>query len=230
MVDLNTGGNGDDLAGTVHSALRDAIVGGRLSSGAHINQETIARELGVSRTPVREALRLLERDGLVRLEPNRGAFVAEFDDRDLFEIYELRELLEPYAAGIACAVATRADTSALRDLAERIEATWQAEPEASFLANRAFHERLCAPCQNDLLMHLLGQVWSQQAALRIFTHYAAGGAAFAARTNSQHREIIEAYASREAATVRELVRSHIAEAHEATVKLVADIARPEEVA
>lgn len=230
MSDLNTVGNGDDLAWTVHLALRAAIVGGRLSSGEHINQETIARELGVSRTPVREALRLLERDGLVRLEPNRGAFVAEFTDRDLFEIYELRELLEPYAAGIACAVATRADASALRDLADRIEATWEDAPEASFLANREFHERLCAPCQNDLLMALLGQVWSQQAALRIFTHYAGGGAAFAARTHAQHRAIVDAYASRDSATVRELVRSHIAEAHEATVKLIADVARPEEVA
>jgi DNA-binding GntR family transcriptional regulator len=230
MSDLNAGGNGDDLAGTVHSALRDAIVGGRLASGEHINQETVARELGVSRTPVREALRLLERDGLVRLEPNRGAFVAEFTDRDLFEIYELRELLEPYAAGIACAVATRADTSMLRELAERIEATWQAEPEASFLHNRAFHERLCAPCQNDLLMALLGQVWSQQSALRIFTHYAAGGSAFAAQTHAEHRAIVDAYASRDTATVRELVRSHIAAAHEATVKLLADVGRPEEVA
>ena len=88
----------------------------------------------------------LERDGLVRLEPNRGAFVAEFTDRDLFEIYELRELLEPHAAAIACAVATRADVAELRDLRDRIAAVWAEEPMEAFELNREFHHRLCAPC------------------------------------------------------------------------------------
>ena len=100
----------------------------------------------------------------------------------------------------------------------------------AFELNREFHHRLCAPCQNGLLMHLLGQVWSQQAALRIFTRYADGGASYAERSDEQHRAIVEAYAARDGASVRELVRSHIAEAHEATVKLLADTGRPEEVA
>ena len=109
-----------ELTSTIHDSLRVAIVSGRLAPNQRINQDAVARELGVSKTPVREALRWLERDGLVRLEPNRGAFVAEFTDRDLFEIYELRELLEPHAAAIACAVATRADVAELRDLRDRI--------------------------------------------------------------------------------------------------------------
>ena len=116
-----------------------AIVSGRLAPNQRINQDAVARELGVSKTPVREALRWLERDGLVRLEPNRGAFVAEFTDRDLFEIYELRELLEPHAAAIACAVATRADVAELRDLRDRIAAVWSEDPMEAFELNREFH-------------------------------------------------------------------------------------------
>lgn len=203
---------------------------GQLAPNQRINQDAVARELGVSKTPVREALRWLERDGLVRLEQNRGAFVAEFTDRDLFEIYELRELLEPHAAAIACAVATRADVAELRDLRDRIAAVWSEHPMEAFELNREFHHRLCAPCQNDLLMHLLGLVWSQQAALRIFTHYATAGEAFAERTHAEHRTILEAYAARDSARVRELVRNHISEAHEATVRLLAAARRPEEVA
>ena len=219
-----------ELTSTIHDSLRVAIISGRLAPNQRINQDAVARELGVSKTPVREALRWLERDGLVRLEPNRGAFVAEFTDRDLFEIYELRELLEPHAAAIACAVATRADVAELRDLRDRIAAVWSEDPMEAFELNREFHHRLCAPCQNNLLMHLLGQVWSQQAALRIFTHYATAGDAFADRTHAEHRTILEAYAARDSAGVRELVRNHISEAHEATVRLLAAARRPEEVA
>jgi DNA-binding GntR family transcriptional regulator len=219
-----------ELTSTIYDSLRVAIVSGRLEPNGRINQDAVARELGCSKTPVREALRWLERDGLVKLEQNRGAFVAEFTDRDLFEIYELRELLEPHAAAIACAVATRADVANLRDLRDRIAEIWNDDPMAAFELNREFHERLCAPCQNGLLLHLLGLVWSQQAALRIFTHYAQAGAAFADRTHAEHRTIIEAYAARDSAAVRELVRNHISEAHEATVRLLAAVRRPEEVA
>src|SRR3990172_9551668 len=89
----------------IHEALKKAILEGRLRPSERINQEQIARELGVSRTPVR--------DGLVDLQPRRGAFVSAFDERDVFEIYNLRELLEPHAAARACLLATPADVAAL---------------------------------------------------------------------------------------------------------------------
>ena len=73
-----------ELTSTIYDSLRVAIVSGRLEPNGRINQDAVARELGCSKTPVREALRWLERDGLVKLEQNRGAFVAEFTDRDLF--------------------------------------------------------------------------------------------------------------------------------------------------
>src|SRR5689334_15373495 len=86
-----------ELAAGVQRVLADQIASGRLRPNERINQERVASELGVSRTPVREALRWLERDGLVRLEARRGAFVAAFDAGDIDDIYELREVLEPRA-------------------------------------------------------------------------------------------------------------------------------------
>src|SRR3990172_3485923 len=79
----------------IHEALKKAILEGRLRPSERINQEQIARELGVSRTPVREALQCLARDGLVDLQPRRGAFVSAFDERDGVEIYNPRDLLQP---------------------------------------------------------------------------------------------------------------------------------------
>src|SRR3989304_1404994 len=80
-----------------HDSLKQAILSGRLEPGERINQEQIAKGLGVSRTPVREALHLLAREGLVALLPRRGAFVSAFDERDVFELYDVREVLEPHA-------------------------------------------------------------------------------------------------------------------------------------
>src|SRR6185295_11391540 len=105
------------LTDRVHAALREAITSGRLAPDARIKQEQIAAELGVSRTPVREALHLLEREGLVRLVPRRGAIVQGFTAADVRELYELRELLEPAAAALATVRATPEERRAVQRLA-----------------------------------------------------------------------------------------------------------------
>jgi DNA-binding GntR family transcriptional regulator len=213
-------GHAIQLTESVHSAIEQAILSGRFEPDTRVNQDALARELGVSRTPVREALRWLERDGLIRLEPRRGAFVASYSAQDVFEIYELRELLEPHAAAIACVVATRADAARIADLAAQIEQAAGRDVQAAFALNRSFHQKLCEPCRNALLTGLLEQVWSQQAALRIFTYYAGAGRELAARTHAQHRAIVDAFCARDQDHTRDLVRNHIAEAHEATVRLM----------
>jgi DNA-binding GntR family transcriptional regulator len=204
----------------IHEALKRAILEGRLRPSERINQEQVARELGVSRTPVREALHWLARDGLVDLQPRRGAFVSAFDERDVFEIYDLRELLEPHAAARACLLATPADAAALRRLEREIEQASASDMELAFALNRDFHHRLCRPCENRLLMTLLDTVWSQQSALRIFTYYQRSAEA-TAQTNVEHRAIVEAFAARDPERVRELVRAHISGAHRRVVELMA---------
>jgi DNA-binding GntR family transcriptional regulator len=210
-----------ELAAEVQRAIADQIATGRLQPNERINQERLATELGVSRTPVREALRWLERDGLVRLVARRGAFVAPFDAHDVDEIYELRELLEPRAAGRAAVRATRADVAGLRRLLEAMERAWRSDGTRAFTLNRTFHEALCGPCGNRLLLSVLHQVWSQQSAVRIFMVAQEASEALEERTNAQHRDIVEAFAARDAGQTEALVRSHILEAHEATADLIA---------
>ncbi len=99
----------------VQEALRTAILEGRLEPGTRLRAETLAERLRSSRTPVREALLLLAREGLVEIEPRRGATVRSFDAADLADLYEVRGLIEPHAAALA---AQRIDEGGLARLAE----------------------------------------------------------------------------------------------------------------
>ncbi len=209
----------DLLTASIHEALKSAILEGRFEPAQRINQGQIAKELGVSRTPVREALQSLAREGLVDLVPRRGAFVSSFGAQELFEIYDLRELLEPHAVARACLLATPTEIAAIRRLEREIESA--EEVELAFALNREFHQRLCEPCRNRLLMALLETVWSQQSALRIFTYYARSAEALE-RTNTEHRAIVESFAAGDSAGTRELVRRHIAEAHQTLAELIVE--------
>jgi DNA-binding GntR family transcriptional regulator len=97
------------LVDVAYAALRDAITSGELLPGTRLREAELAGQLGVSTTPVREALRRLDREGLVHLAPNRGARVVEYSLRDILDRFEVREVLECHAVG-------RAARSSVRDL------------------------------------------------------------------------------------------------------------------
>jgi DNA-binding GntR family transcriptional regulator len=137
------------------------------------------------------------------------------------ELYEMREVLEPHAAAAACLRATAAQVEVVRRLAGEIERATSSDMVRAFALNRDFHQRLCEPCDNRLLMTLLEIVWSQQSALNIFAAHWQSAEAMR-RTYVQHREIVEVYASRDAERVRELVRRHISEAHQVAIELIAE--------
>lgn len=102
----------------VRDALQREILAGSIKPGERVREEAVAQRLGTSRTPVREALLALAADGLVALEPHRGAVVRAFDATDVVELYELRVVIEPYAASLA---SRRIDAEALRRLEELCE-------------------------------------------------------------------------------------------------------------
>ncbi len=122
----------------VHEVLRTAILDGDLAPGERLRAEALAGRFGTSRTPVREALLMLEREGLVDVLPNRGAIVRSFDADDLLDLYEVRSLIEPHAAARA---ATRIDDAALARLDELCDAAQS--PKATvgdqIMFNEEFH-------------------------------------------------------------------------------------------
>jgi DNA-binding GntR family transcriptional regulator len=191
------------LTDRVHAALREAITSGRLAPEARIKQEQVAAELGVSRTPVREALHLLEREGLVRLVPRRGALVQGFTAADVRELYELRELLEPAAAALATARASAEERQTVLRLAGLTE-----RRRGGFGPNRDFHRALCAPCGNGLVMRTLDSVWTHRAAHGLFTYQTLPPGAVE-RMAAEHGEIARAFADADAARVRTLIHDHV---------------------
>jgi len=103
----------------VQDQLREAILSGRLEPGTRLRAEALAEQLSASRTPVREALLLLAREGLVDVQPRRGATVRAFDGADVAEAYDVRALLEPHAAALAAQRRTPDELRRLIDLYER---------------------------------------------------------------------------------------------------------------
>ena len=112
LAGLAAGGARQSLVDIAYVALRDAITSGALLPGTRLREAALARHFSISTTPVREALRRLDREGLVRLSPNRGAVVAEFDLREILDLFEIREVLE-------CRAVRRAASQRTRDLDSR---------------------------------------------------------------------------------------------------------------
>jgi DNA-binding GntR family transcriptional regulator len=109
LAGLATGAPRQSLVDIAYEAIREAITSGQLLPGTRLREAALARHFSISTTPVREALRRLDREGLVRLSPNRGAIVAEFDLREILDLFEIREVLE-------CRAVRRAASQHSRDL------------------------------------------------------------------------------------------------------------------
>lgn len=107
LVGLAPGSARQSLVDIAYEALRDAITSGSLLPGTRLREAALAKHFSVSTTPVREALRRLDREGLVRLSPNRGAIVAEFDLREILDLFEVREVLECRAVNRAAGQRSR---------------------------------------------------------------------------------------------------------------------------
>jgi DNA-binding GntR family transcriptional regulator len=187
----------------VLDAIKHGILTGDYKPGQALVETELAEFLGVSKTPVREALKTLAGSGLVEMLPYKGAAVREVD-RDLARaVYDMRLLLEPVAAGratlagvsLAAAHAALDAADAARDAADRS------------LANRAFHRTLYAGCGNALLVKTLDQLRDQTALV--------SSVAWSARPWSweqearEHREILAAAEAGDAELVRALTRAHI---------------------
>ncbi len=147
--------------------LREAIVSGALVPGERIGQENVAGRLGISLAPVREALRILEREGQVTYRPRRGYIVTELNIVDLEEIYSLRALLEREAAYAALPALTRDDLAAIEQAAADCAAAVSADDVvAELAANRRFHHAILAPAGRPHTQRMIDLLWDQTEAYR----------------------------------------------------------------
>lgn len=184
--------------------LKSAILNGQLSPGDALVESDLASRLGVSKTPVREALKTLEGTGLVVIRPYTGAVVRVFTEDDAVAVYDMRLLLEPEA--VRRSVAAGFDAAGAVEALERAEAA-ESGSERS-LANRDFHRSLYRECGNPLLVQTLDGLRDQIALI---------SAGSWARTASwrheaaEHARILEVARSGDSEAAARLVREHVAD-------------------
>lgn len=143
------------LRETVWKTIREAILRGELEPGSSINQATLAARFGVSRGPLREALSLLENEGLVRNIPYRGTFVADFDDRIIAETYSVRRILEAFAVEHAIDIGSPEQVDELREIyAEMENAAHQQDMEKFHDLDLQFHRQIYTMADHELLLQL----------------------------------------------------------------------------
>lgn len=186
--------------------LREAILSGQIAPGEWIRQEEVAARLGASRLPVREALRILEAEGLTRHEARRGARVPILDRHELDVVYQMRERLEPLALAESLPHLTGADLRLLESLQEQIEANTDI---AEFLVlDRRFHLLTYGGCRIEQLSSMVTRMWnSTQHYRRAFMHLTGPGRRWV--VNAEHRLLLDAIQRRDPVDAERHLSGHI---------------------
>ena len=196
----------DAASERVADHLRAAILSGEFAPGERLLQEVIAERLGASRMPVREALRMLEVEGLVENQANRGARVPELAPHEVEVIYQMRERLEPLALSESLRHLTDDDLRRLSDLQDRIEAN---DDVHEFLVlEREFHLLTYSGCRIDQLSTVVTRMWnSTQHHRREFMR--SGGPRRWWVVNAEHRLLLEAMQRRDDVDAQRVLEGHI---------------------
>jgi len=200
------------LGARAYRALWNGIVGGRIESGTQLRPDTIAEELDISTTPVREALHRMEADGLIVKQPYRGWFVREFTEQEVRELYEMRAALESFSVKLACERATADEIAWLREHQSVGQAAVRAgDMDAYQLYNRDLHAAIMEAARNSYLSSAMGQLSLQSQVLMARTIRLAGRPS---RAIEEHRELIELIAGRQDKAAQALMERHILSALE----------------
>lgn len=198
-----------------YAGIRSMILSGELPAGSQLGEEALAERCGVSRTPVRDALRRLEGELLVKRNEAQRSFVADWSLGDVADAFELRAMLESHAARRAAERMDDATLQQLRDCNQSILRTVQADPPdiAGFLeGNREFHAIILETAQSRRLASLLGTLIEQPVMWRTAHQY---GRDALRRSHGEHEELLAAFARRDGAWAEAVMAAHIRRAFHA---------------
>jgi DNA-binding GntR family transcriptional regulator len=194
----------------VYTAIRERISSGSLPRGARVHQEDLAEELGVSRTPVREALRRLAAEGLVEMRTNRGARVADVDQIGMRVSYEARTVIEPGAARLAAARRPEEQLARMR-AAVAAQRRSLRSVQRSFEANREFHLALAAASGNEFLVQFAERLWVARIGETIYERQVQTQERMLLDVR-EHEQIIEAIEAGDGRRAESLARRHLTDA------------------
>jgi DNA-binding GntR family transcriptional regulator len=218
--DSAAGGDAPESAGTasapsgtlpsvIAERLREMIIEGVLAPGTRLNERALCDRLGVSRTPLREAFRLLASDGLVELQPNRGALVVALSDADIRDHFELMGALEALAGELACARITEDELVEIKALTFQMLACHaRRDLPAYYHLNRRIHDRINRAARNASLTQTYATLNLRIQSLRFRSNFDDDKWARAAR---DHEQMVTALEARDGAALAAILRHHLRE-------------------
>ena len=204
------------LRETVCEALRDAIKRGILEPGERLMEVQLAEELGISRTPVREAIRKLEQEGYVIMMPRRGTYVSSVSVHDVKEIFEIRSALESLSTGLATRRIEPDELETLQKLLVEIEGHIKDNNiEKIVETDVKFHGLLYQVSRNERLVSIISNLKEQLARFRTLSMSYPGRLQ---ETLEEHRKMVEAIASGDVDAARDAAEHHMEQAEETLLK------------
>ena len=210
--------NYQPLRDLVFEALREAIINGTLKPGERLMEVQLAEEMGVSRTPVREAIRKLELEKLVVMVPRKGAYVADISKTEIAEVFEIRRALEGLAAQLAADRATDDQLETLERYLFRIsEAIDKGDLEATIMLDTEFHNELYQAANNERLGEMINNLREH------IQRYRSTSLAHPGRMKqalSEHRRIVESIGKRDATLAKKLAEEHIINAENSLMQAI----------
>lgn len=191
----------------VFESLREAIIKGELEPGKRLMEIQLAQKMGVSRTPIREAIRQLELEGLVIMEPRRGAYVAGLSMEDVTNVLEIRGALEGLAASLAAQRATKEEVEELSHIVERFSA-YAKESNIQGLIEQdvAFHDIIYKSTGNERLLQLISSLREQVQRFRVAYISQFDNASDLLK---EHQQILQAIQDKDGEKARKIAEDHI---------------------
>jgi DNA-binding GntR family transcriptional regulator len=217
---LRDGSNGPRPVGVLER-LRALILTGEYGPDERLIEEQLAERLGVSRTPVRQALTMLEAEGLVEITPNRGATVCSFSIEDVWDIYDLRAVLEGHAARRAAGRIERRELERMRELAREMEGLpgqfddHEEEIRALVALNQEFHGTIVEASRNRRLERLINRTVEIPLMFKAFYWYTLHERTI---SNHYHRQILEALENGDADRAETIMRKHVYEGRDFVIR------------
>lgn len=187
--------------------LRDMIIEGRLAPGQRINEGQIGAQLGVSRTPLREAIKTLASEGLVEIQPAKGAVVRRFTENDLAQILQVLKTLEQLGGRMACELASDATIEAIHALHKAMIALYETKNRLEyFKLNQAIHSAIVAASGNKVLMEMHETLQARIKRLRFIGNE---GPVKWAGAVAEHEEMMTALLKRDADALSDVIGRHM---------------------
>lgn len=204
------------LHDTVVTHLRNLIVEGTLAPGMKLNERELCETLGISRTPLREAMKVLAAEGLIEIAPNRGAFVSRMSDTEIWESFEVMSGLEAMSGELAAVRITPVEIAEIKALHyAMIACRAQNDLPGYYSRNQTIHNKLNEAARNSVLRQTYQSINRRLLALRFKSNFQAGKWDSAIQ---DHEEMIKALEARDGARLAAILRKHLLEKRDAILR------------